>query len=491
MVKSHGNSTKTKIVLAGVAGAAGLFVAGATQSVNADSVKAAQNDTVWGISQKYNVSIKSIETLNKIDQNSHIILIGQNVEIPGTNDQAQPKASSQYINITVKSGDSLWQIAQDNGVSVASIKNANNLNNNLILVGQSLKVPVAGSTAAKASSSAATVQYSAATSSTSTSAENSVESTPSSASVASSSKAETAATSTSATVASSSTSSAASDTVSTNNEVSTQGSSQASTSASSTTAVSSASSSVAPSSAVPSVASQSSNSVSQASSSAAPSSAVSSASTTSTTSQASSNATPSSAVSSAPAPSVASQASSSAAPSSVASSTTAAKPVSTASVAAPASSAVAKPVASSAATSNKPVASSASTTTNKTSNSALTSGSVVSLAVKLANANIPYVWGGSSSSGMDCSGLVSYVYAHAEGINLAHYTVSLESQVTQKSVSAAQPGDLLFWGSEGATYHVAIYIGNNQYVAAPQPGQNVDIETISSYFAPSFAGTVK
>lgn len=123
-------------------------------------------------------------------------------------------------------------------------------------------------------------------------------------------------------------------------------------------------------------------------------------------------------------------------------------------------------------------------------NADLQTGSVVSLAVKLANSNIPYVWGGNNLSGMDCSGLVDYVYAHSEGKQLPHYTVSLESCVSQKPVSQAQPGDLLFWGQHGSTYHVAIYIGNNQYVAAPQPGQNVEIETISSYFAPSFAGSV-
>ena len=124
------------------------------------------------------------------------------------------------------------------------------------------------------------------------------------------------------------------------------------------------------------------------------------------------------------------------------------------------------------------------------SSSDLTTGSVVSLAVKLANANIPYVWGGASLSGMDCSGLVDYVFQNAEGIPLPHYTVSLESCVSQHSVAEAQPGDVLFWGNHGSTYHCAIYIGNNQYVAAPQPGQNVEIETISPYFMPSFAGTV-
>ncbi|WP_439794937.1 NlpC/P60 family protein [Secundilactobacillus kimchicus] len=60
----------------------------------------------------------------------------------------------------------------------------------------------------------------------------------------------------------------------------------------------------------------------------------------------------------------------------------------------------------------------------------------------------------------------------------------------KKSVADAKPGDLLFWGDQGASYHVAIYIGDNQFVAAPQPGQNVDIETISTFFMPSFAGTV-
>lgn len=131
-----------------------------------------------------------------------------------------------------------------------------------------------------------------------------------------------------------------------------------------------------------------------------------------------------------------------------------------------------------------------STTTTTNTNSDLQSGSVVSLAVKLANAGIPYVSGGSSLSGMDCSGLVAYVFQNAEGKSLAHYTVSLESEVTRKSVSDAQPGDLLFWGNHGSTYHVAIYIGNGQFVAAPEPGENVQVQSISSYFMPSFAGTV-
>lgn len=116
---------------------------------------------------------------------------------------------------------------------------------------------------------------------------------------------------------------------------------------------------------------------------------------------------------------------------------------------------------------------------------------VVAMAKDLASAGIPYVWGGESMSGMDCSGLTDWVYQHAAGISLGHYTVTQESHVDKKAVADAKPGDLLFWGPQGATHHVAIYIGNNQFVAAPQPGQNVDIETISTFFMPDFAGTVK
>ncbi|MTV82067.1 DUF1175 family protein [Lactobacillus sp. CRM56-3] len=146
-----------------------------------------------------------------------------------------------------------------------------------------------------------------------------------------------------------------------------------------------------------------------------------------------------------------------------------------------------QPSSSSTATDN--VASSATASNDQATTSR--AKAVVNLAKKLAGMNIPYVWGGESLSGMDCSGLTDYVYAHAANIQLGHYTVTQESKVTKKSVAQAKPGDLLFWGQAGATYHVAIYIGNHQFVAAPQPGQNVDIETISNYFMPSFAGTVK
>lgn len=123
------------------------------------------------------------------------------------------------------------------------------------------------------------------------------------------------------------------------------------------------------------------------------------------------------------------------------------------------------------------------TTTNVSTTSSSSNSAVVNTALKLTKMNIPYVWGGESLRGMDCSGLTDYVYKQATGKSLGHYTVTQEGKVTKEAVSAAQPGDLLFWGAQGASYHVALYIGNGQFVAAPQPGQNVQVQSLSDGFA--------
>ncbi|KRN28285.1 NlpC/P60 family protein [Liquorilactobacillus mali] len=143
---------------------------------------------------------------------------------------------------------------------------------------------------------------------------------------------------------------------------------------------------------------------------------------------------------------------------------------------------------SSSATVTQTAYSTTSTATASSSSSVDTS-SVVAAALSLTKMNIPYVWGGESLSGMDCSGLTAYVYAKF-GVSLPHNTVAQEGYVTYESVSQAQPGDLLFWGSKGASYHVAIYIGNGQYVHAPRTGETVRVGSVSGY-APSFAGRLK
>ncbi|MDH6364259.1 peptidoglycan hydrolase CwlO-like protein [Enterococcus sp. PF1-24] len=99
---------------------------------------------------------------------------------------------------------------------------------------------------------------------------------------------------------------------------------------------------------------------------------------------------------------------------------------------------------------------------------------------------VPYVWGGKSPSGFDCSGFCYYVYLNVTGKNIGGWTVPQESSGTIIDISQAQAGDLLFWGSRGSTHHVALAMGGGQYLHAPTFGQTVSISSYSNY-APSFA----
>lgn len=101
---------------------------------------------------------------------------------------------------------------------------------------------------------------------------------------------------------------------------------------------------------------------------------------------------------------------------------------------------------------------------------------------------VPYVWGGTTPSGFDCSGLVQRVYASA-GITLPRTSSQQARAGSAVSVSDAQPGDLLFWEDNGQVYHVAIYIGGGEYIHAPRPGRNVGITSVR-HFTPTSARRV-
>ena len=131
------------------------------------------------------------------------------------------------------------------------------------------------------------------------------------------------------------------------------------------------------------------------------------------------------------------------------------------------------------------------TTTKKAKKSVQATGDA-SAVITLASAQLgkAYVWGGNGGNGFDCSGLTSYVYSKAAGVNLGRTTYDQVKQGSIVSMDNLQPGDLLFWGSASAPYHVGIYVGNNQYIHAATPGQGVIKQTLSSYFYPSVAKRV-
>ena len=93
---------------------------------------------------------------------------------------------------------------------------------------------------------------------------------------------------------------------------------------------------------------------------------------------------------------------------------------------------------------------------------------------------VPYVYGGASPAGFDCSGYTMWVYAHAGVGSLPHNSEAQRQMFRAISRDQARPGDLIFYMSGGSSYHVAIYAGGNLQYAAPATGQDVKIETIWS-----------
>lgn len=110
---------------------------------------------------------------------------------------------------------------------------------------------------------------------------------------------------------------------------------------------------------------------------------------------------------------------------------------------------------------------------------------IVSLAKKQLGKR--YVMGATGPNAFDCSGLAMYVYKHAAGKNISRTTYTQVKQGRYVSLKLLRKGDLLFWGSRTAPYHVGIYIGNGQYIHAANPGQGVIKAHLSHYFYPAAA----
>lgn len=101
-----------------------------------------------------------------------------------------------------------------------------------------------------------------------------------------------------------------------------------------------------------------------------------------------------------------------------------------------------------------------------------------------------YVYGATGPSAFDCSCLAQYVYKKAAKKTLPRTTYGQVTKGKRVSLSHLKKGDLLFWGSASAPYHVGIYVGDGQYVHAATPSQGVRKQAISAYFYPSAAKRV-
>lgn len=97
-----------------------------------------------------------------------------------------------------------------------------------------------------------------------------------------------------------------------------------------------------------------------------------------------------------------------------------------------------------------------------------------------------YRAGGTTPSGFDCSGFTGYVYKQVLSQDLGRATYNQTKKGSYVSLNNLQPGDILFWGSKNAPYHVGIYLGNGKYIHAEDYNKGVNIKTFN-YFKPSYA----
>jgi cell wall-associated NlpC family hydrolase len=106
------------------------------------------------------------------------------------------------------------------------------------------------------------------------------------------------------------------------------------------------------------------------------------------------------------------------------------------------------------------------------------SGRSAVVAIAQRYLGVPYVWGGASPRGFDCSGLTMYCYAQI-GIGMSHGATDQQRQSSPVSLSALQPGDLVFFGSASYSHHVGIYVGGGSMIHAPHTGAVVSYGSIS------------
>jgi peptidoglycan DL-endopeptidase CwlO len=109
-------------------------------------------------------------------------------------------------------------------------------------------------------------------------------------------------------------------------------------------------------------------------------------------------------------------------------------------------------------------------------------GGVVGIAMQYLGT--PYVYGGASPAGFDCSGFVMYVFAQV-GVSLPHNAAAQYGYGMPVSRSQLQPGDLVFFNGLG---HDGIYIGGNQFIHSPHTGDVVKISSMTGWYTSTYVG---
>lgn len=110
-------------------------------------------------------------------------------------------------------------------------------------------------------------------------------------------------------------------------------------------------------------------------------------------------------------------------------------------------------------------------------------GAGTAIAAAKSYLGVPYVWGGESYGGVDCSGLTMLAWAQA-GVSLPHLSRAQYGYGTHVSINSMEAGDLIFWSSNGAQsgiYHVAMYLGGGEMIEAPTFGVPVRITGVYSW----------